>query len=127
MKAFLMYPDRDFDLGQDLPPNEADLAGDLELDIVLRAMADGDPFLFDVARQGLHSGITSLEEIAYRQHVLADCIAQPGRGPRPVRRRRRGGHRGEEDPRLLSRGIRRRRSCTAPGSCWSSTWMRSAS
>ena len=77
MKAFLMYPDRDFYLGQDLPPNEADLAGDLELDIVLRAMADGDPFLFDMARQGLHSGITSPEEIAYRQRVLADCIAQP--------------------------------------------------
>ena len=26
MKAFLMYPDRDFDLGRDLPANEADLA-----------------------------------------------------------------------------------------------------
>jgi hypothetical protein len=77
MKAFLMYPDRDFYLGQDLPLNEADLAGDLELDVVLRAMAGGDQFLFDVARLGLHSGITSLEEIVYRQHVLADCISQP--------------------------------------------------
>ena len=77
MKAFLMYPDRDFYLGQDLPPNEADLAGDLELGIVLSAMADGDSFLFDVARLGLHSGITGPEEIVYRQHVLADCIAQP--------------------------------------------------
>lgn len=77
MKAFLMYPDRDFYLGQDLPPNEADLAGDLELDIVLRAMAAGDPFLFDVARQGLHSSVTNPEEIVYRQHVLADCVAQP--------------------------------------------------
>jgi hypothetical protein len=26
MKAFLMYPDRDFYLGQELPPNETDLA-----------------------------------------------------------------------------------------------------
>ena len=26
MKAFLMYPDRDFDLKRDLPPNEADLS-----------------------------------------------------------------------------------------------------
>jgi Inorganic pyrophosphatase len=77
MKAFLMYPDRDFYLGQELPPNEAGLAADLELDIVLRAMAAGDQFLFGVARQGLHSGITDPEEIAYRQHVLADCIAQP--------------------------------------------------
>ena len=77
MKAFLMYPDRDFYLGQELPPNEADLTADLELDIVLRAMAAGNKFLFGVARRGLHSGIPNAEEIAYRQHVLADCIAQP--------------------------------------------------
>jgi MutS domain V len=78
VKAFLMYPDRDFYFGQDLPPNEADLSSDLELGVVLRAMAGGDKFLFDVARLGLHSCITSPEEIAYRQHVLADCVDQPG-------------------------------------------------
>ena len=78
MKAFLMYPDRDFDTGRDLPPNEADLSSDLELAVLLRAMAAGDKFLFDVARQGIHSGLASPAEIVYRQHVLADCIAQPG-------------------------------------------------
>ena len=77
MKAFLMYPDRDFDLERDLPPNEADLNSDLELDVLLRAMADGDKFLSDAARHGLHSGLVSPAEIVYRQHVLADCIAQP--------------------------------------------------
>jgi MutS domain V len=77
MKAFLMHPDRDFHLRQDLPPNEADLASDLELNVLLLAMADGDKFLYGVARLGLHSGLTSPGEIAYRQHVLADCIAQP--------------------------------------------------
>jgi hypothetical protein len=77
MKAFLMYPDRDFDLERDLPPNEADLSSDLELGALLRAMADGDKFLFDVARHGLHSGLASPAEIVYRQHVLADCIARP--------------------------------------------------
>ena len=77
MKAFLMYPDRDFYLGQDLPTNEADLTSDLELDVLLRVMADGDKFLFDMARLGIHSGLTSLQEITYRQHVLADCIGQP--------------------------------------------------
>ena len=46
-----MYPDRDFHLRQGLPPNEADLTSDLELAVILRAMADGDKFLFDVARQ----------------------------------------------------------------------------
>lgn len=78
MKAYLMYPDRDFRLQRELPPNEADLTSDLELNVLLGAMADGDKFLFGVARHGLHSGLTSPGEIAYRQHILADCIAQPG-------------------------------------------------
>ena len=73
-----MYPDRDFDLEQDLPPNEAELSADLELGVLLRAMADGDKFLFDVARQGIHSRLADPAEIVYRQHVLADCIGQPG-------------------------------------------------
>jgi hypothetical protein len=78
VKAFLMYPDRDFDTERELPANEPDLSSDLELDILLRAMAAGDKFLFEVARQGIHSGLASPADIAYRQQVLADCIAQPG-------------------------------------------------
>jgi hypothetical protein len=78
MKAFLMYPDRDFDLGRDLPANEPDLSRDLELDVLLKAMADGDEFLFRVARQGIYSYLTNPAEVVYRQHVLADCISQPG-------------------------------------------------
>ncbi len=77
MKAFLMYPDRDFDPGGDVPANEADLARDLELGILLEAMAADDTFLFEVARRAIHSGLTSLGDIVYRQHVLADCMAQP--------------------------------------------------
>jgi MutS domain V len=78
MKAFLMYPDRDFDTERDLPANEADLSSDLELDVLLQAMAADDKFLFEVARQGIHSGLTSPADIIYRQRVLADCIAQSG-------------------------------------------------
>jgi hypothetical protein len=77
VKAFLMHPDRDFDLRRSPPPNEADLAADLELDVLLRAMAGGDQFLYAVARCGLHSGLADPAEIVYRQHVLADCISQP--------------------------------------------------
>ena len=77
MKAFLMYPDRDFDPERDLPANEADLSNDLELDVLLRAMAADDPILFEVARHAIHSDLTSPGDIVYRQHVLADCIAQP--------------------------------------------------
>ncbi|MGH3223345.1 MAG: hypothetical protein ACRDPY_32430, partial [Streptosporangiaceae bacterium] len=77
MKAFLMHPDRDFDTRRGLPPSEPDLAKDLELDVLLRVMAGDDKFLLGVARLGLHSGLTNPEEIVYRQHVLADCIAEP--------------------------------------------------
>jgi len=78
MKAFLMYPDRDFDTDRDLPANEADLSSDLELNVLLQVMAADDKFLFEVARRGLHSGLVSPGDIVYRQHVLADCTAQPG-------------------------------------------------
>jgi hypothetical protein len=77
MRAFLMYPDRNVNLRY-LPPHEADLAKDLELDVLLQAMADGDQFLYAVARCGIHSCLASPAEILYRQHVLADCIARPG-------------------------------------------------
>jgi MutS domain V len=76
MKAFLMHQDRDFALQRALPPNEADLAKDLELDVLLQAMSGGDQFLYAVARSGLHSGLASPAEIVYRQHVLADCVAR---------------------------------------------------
>ena len=77
MKALLMYPDRDFDAGRELPPQEPDLTADLELNVLLTAMAGGDEFLYAVARQGLYTGLTSPAEITYRQHVLADCVAHP--------------------------------------------------
>jgi MutS domain V len=73
-----MYPDRDFDAERELPANEPDLSSDLELDVLLRTMAADDKFLFEVAGQGLHSGLTRPADITYRQQVLADCIAQPG-------------------------------------------------
>jgi hypothetical protein len=78
VKAFLIYPDRDFDTERELPATEPDLNSDLELDILLQAMAEGDKFLFEVARLGLHSGLASPDDITYRQRILADCIAQPG-------------------------------------------------
>jgi hypothetical protein len=73
-----MYSDRDFDPDAALPVNEPDLAADMELGTLLDAMAGGDKFLSGIARQGLHSGLASPAEITYRQHVLADCAAQPG-------------------------------------------------
>ncbi|HZT07721.1 MAG TPA: DNA mismatch repair protein MutS [Chloroflexota bacterium] len=76
MKAFLMYPNRDFDLGAELPTQEAELTQDLGLDVLFDAMALGDPFLRDVARKAVLSSLEDPREIVYRQRVLRDCIEQ---------------------------------------------------
>jgi DNA mismatch repair ATPase MutS len=95
MKAFLMYRDRDFDpqqllsrrerdlrpratdraldLGQLLPWNEKQLTQDLALDNLLKAMALGDNFVFEVSKVAVLSGVTDVATILYRQHVYRDC------------------------------------------------------
>ena len=78
MKVLLMYTDRDFNPDVELPANEPDLAADLELGALLDTMAAGDKFLYEIARHGLHASLESPAEVVYRQHVLADCVAQPG-------------------------------------------------
>jgi len=77
VKAFLMYPDRDFDTERELPANEPDLSSDLELDILLRAMAAGDKFLYEVSVKVLLASLDDPDAIRYRQQVLADCLAHP--------------------------------------------------
>jgi DNA mismatch repair ATPase MutS len=75
VKAHLMYRDRDFDLNGKLPSNEAALLQDLELNTLFRAMAGSDEFLFQVAKQGVLSGLENdLDTIRYRQAVLKDCL-----------------------------------------------------
>ena len=77
MKAYLLFKDRDFDTGADLPPNHEDLVQDLELSTLFYAMAAGDNFLLDVSQRVLFASVADREEILYRQRVLADCIAHP--------------------------------------------------
>jgi hypothetical protein len=40
-------------------------------------MALGDKFLFEVARGAVLSSLSEPEAIAYRQHVLNDCLDHP--------------------------------------------------
>ena len=77
MKVFLMYPDRRFDAKQILPFNEAALTQDLELNTLFTAMALGDEFLFDVAKQSVLSSLDSSDAIRYRQEILKDCLKNP--------------------------------------------------
>jgi DNA mismatch repair ATPase MutS len=75
MKAHLMYRNRDFEPAQKLPWNAEAVIQDLELNTLCRAMAGGDKFLFDVARQALFAGLEAdTNTIRYRQAVLQDCL-----------------------------------------------------
>jgi MutS domain V len=75
MKAHLMYRDRDFNPEQKLPSNEQALTQDLELNTLFDAMARGDEFLLQVARQAVFSGLQNdRETILYRQDVIKDCL-----------------------------------------------------
>lgn len=77
MKARLMYRDQDFDLAAGLPPNRDDLTADLELPNLLEAMSAGDKSLREISERALLTSLREPQEIRYRQHILADCIAQP--------------------------------------------------
>ncbi|HUK40790.1 MAG TPA: hypothetical protein VLX11_07100 [Candidatus Acidoferrales bacterium] len=78
MKAFLMHRDRDFSLSRALPWNEPALTQDLELNTLFGAMAQGDKFLLEIARQALLSGLNNDQEtILYRQSILQDCLKNP--------------------------------------------------
>ncbi len=77
MKAFLMHRDRDFQLKQSLAKSEQAVMQDLELNVLLDAMALGDSFLFDVAKAALLSSLGDIEAIRYRQDILKDCLKNP--------------------------------------------------
>jgi hypothetical protein len=83
MKAFLMERDRAFVLdgkgAAKLPPNADLLVQDLELELLLQAMAQGDEFVLQVARHAILAGTRNdMATILYRQEVLKDCLAHQG-------------------------------------------------
>jgi len=78
MKVFLLYPERDYDAAQELPPNTSDLRQDLELDALFAAMAQGDEFLFEVVHRVILASLAEIDSITYRQEILQDCLKYPG-------------------------------------------------
>ena len=76
MRVCLLHPDRDFDPDRPLPANHAALRADLELDILLNAMAGGDRSLLKVAGTVVLTSLADdCDTILFRQAVLRDCLA----------------------------------------------------
>jgi hypothetical protein len=78
MKVRLLDPGRDTSLQPWMPPHLREMIeDDLELRTVYSGMADGDEFLYNVAKKVVPLGVTDPVVIEYRQDVLADCMANP--------------------------------------------------
>ncbi len=77
MKANLLYADGQAGPAGPAPQHSTELADDLELDLLLGAMAGGDQYLYDVAREVLLASLTSADQIRYRQAILADWLQNP--------------------------------------------------
>lgn len=74
MKALLMFKDQDFDLRQPLPPQAGILSQDLELEVLVAAMAGEDGFVSDVCYRAVLGSVSDLGTIRHRQQILADCL-----------------------------------------------------
>ncbi|MGA9775633.1 MAG: DNA mismatch repair protein MutS, partial [Candidatus Dormiibacterota bacterium] len=77
MRAHLLYRDRDFDLAAAPPPQAENLAVDLGLEDLWRAMAGSDRYLYEVSRRVTVASLSLPGEIRYRQEVLQDCLERP--------------------------------------------------
>lgn len=61
-----------------LPEELRMVTQDLELDILFDAMAQGDKFLYEVAKNVVLSSVADTDVIHYRQDILRDCLKNPG-------------------------------------------------
>jgi hypothetical protein len=77
MKVHLLYADRVLEPCPEPPADHADLVQDLGLGVLSGAMAGGDAVIADVVDTVVMNRLDDPRQIAYRQHVLADCLAQP--------------------------------------------------
>jgi hypothetical protein len=76
VKVRLLHPEHDVDLTSRLSWQvDALITDDLELNRIYGAMAAGDKFLLETAKAVLAQTVTDPAVITYRQHVLADTLA----------------------------------------------------
>lgn len=78
MRVGLLHPGRDLDLTPPLPFAWEDVEHDLGLGSLLETMAEGDPFLREVARKVLAQGLSEPPEVArYRQASVGEALGNP--------------------------------------------------
>jgi hypothetical protein len=78
MKAYLMHRDRDFTVKVSAPTLWPLLRKDLELDILLDAMAGDDKRVRAVVERALFLGSgNDLQTVSHRQAALKDCLRNP--------------------------------------------------
>lgn len=75
MNVFLMHPSRKFNAKEPLPEHAIDLASDLEIDVLLNAMATDD-VQAEVAKRALLLACNNdMPSVQHRQAVMVDCLA----------------------------------------------------
>ena len=77
MKTHLLYRDADLRVPEQLPYERELLLNDLELNVILDAMSQGDEAMRDACRAVLLDPLETEGEILYRQEALNEAIAQP--------------------------------------------------
>ncbi len=77
MNVHLLHPDHDLDLEVVLAQHAEAVSDDLGLDVLLDRMADGDQRIRAACRTVLLSGLRDVDEVRYRQAVVADALRAP--------------------------------------------------
>lgn len=77
MKTYLMYRDANLTVPDEFPYAKTLLLNDLELNVILDAMANGDEAIRTACRAALLQPLTRKEDILYRQEILRELIAHP--------------------------------------------------
>ena len=73
MKPYLLYENYE-NASQRKSSNSDELITDLNLDVIFKAMAMNDNFLYNTAKTVILNSLTDVDSIIYRQNVLKDCL-----------------------------------------------------
>ncbi len=77
MNTYLMYRDKSLDVPESFPYTRELLLNDLELNVLLDNMAQGDEDMRKACRAALLQPLTRKEDILYRQEILKELIREP--------------------------------------------------